>query len=165
MIIITIILVIFAGLRGDFTADYKNYETLFYEYNKLTFGDIFRVHLDQEIGYVLLNWLIGRLTANFVWVMISCSSVTILLFIKEFKKESNNVWLSIFLFVTIGSYYVSFNLTRQIMATAIIFFGSSYLYEKKLIKYVWIIFTASLFHKTALVMIPFYFILNFKFNF
>jgi hypothetical protein len=64
--------------------------------------------------------------------------------------------------VTVGPFYSSFNIVRQILAVSIVFAGSKFLYERKIIKYCLIVVVASFFHKTALVMIPFYFILNSK---
>lgn len=164
LIVIGFILIFIAGFRGDFTADYNNYVNLFNYYNKFNFNQIFSVHFGQEIGYIILNKLIGIFTNNSLYIILITSTLTIYLFLKEFKRYSVNLWMSVLLFVTIGAYYTSFNLIRQILAVAIIFSGSKYIYEKKFIKYSIYILIASLFHKTALIMIIFYFILNYKFN-
>ena len=158
------ILILFSGLRGDFTSDYKNYVNLFNFYNEFDFSQLFRYQFGQEIGYVILNKLIGIFTDNSVIFMLFTSLIIISLYFKEIKRDSVYIWLSVLLFITIGQYYISFNLIRQILAASIIFAGSKYLYEKKLIKYFLIILIATLFHTTALIMVPFYFILNLKFN-
>lgn len=162
--IISIILIIFSGLRGNFTSDYKNYIFLFNFYKKFNLKEIFERKFGQEIGYVLLNWLIQKFTNKPISIILLTSIIVITLYIREIKKESANVWLSIFLFVTIGQYYISFNLIRQIMAAGIIFSGSYFLYERSFLRYCIIIVIASLIHKTSLIMILFYFILNYKFN-
>lgn len=162
---IGIVLVVFAGFRGDFTSDYRNYEYLFNFYNQFNFNQLLNYQFGQEFGYVFLNWLLGRFTDNVVWLMIITSIVIVNLYFREIKKTSDNVWLSVLLFVTIGQYYISFNLTRQIVAVAILFSGSSFLYDKKTLKYCSVVLLATLFHRTSLIMIPFYFVLNFKFNY
>lgn len=159
-----VVLVGFSGFRGDFTSDYKNFAYLFYFYNQFSLDQIFNYQFGQEIGYVLLNRFIGIFTDTSVSLMLVVAFITIVLYFKEIKKNSVYVWLSVLLFVAIGQYYLSFNLMRQILAVAIIFAGSDYLYSKKMIKYFILVVIASLFHQTALIMVPFYFILNFKFN-
>lgn len=159
-----LVLLLIAGFRGDFTSDYKGYADLFDLYNKFSFTGIFKSQFGQEIGYVLLNKIVGLFTKNSMYIMIVVSLIIIVLFFIQFKKYSTYIWLSVLMFVNVGAYYISFNIIRQIIAAAIIFSGSRFLYEKKPKNYFIIIAVAALFHKSALIMIPFYFILNFKFN-
>lgn len=157
--------VIIFWIPGDFTSDYKNYVFLFDLYNQFSFNQLFINQFGQEIGFVIFNRVIGIFTDNSVFIMLITSFVIIYLFLKEIKKDSVYVWLSVLLFVAIGQYYISFNLIRQILAVSIIFAGSKYLYEKKIMKYLMVILIASLFHKTSFIMVPFFFILNYKFSF
>jgi transmembrane protein EpsG len=119
----------------------------------------------KEVGYVLLNRLIGIFTDKAIVLILITSFIVVFLYFREIKKDSANVWLSVLLFVTIGQYYISFNLIRQIISAGIIFSGSKYLYERNFKRYLLVILIASLFHKTAAIMLIFYFVLNFKFNF
>ncbi|WEV22673.1 EpsG family protein [Clostridium perfringens] len=164
LVIIGFIIIFISGFRGNFTADYDNYVNLFNYYNNFNFNQIFSNNFGQEIGYVILNKIIGFFTKNSIYIILIMSILTIYLFLKEFKRYSVNIWLSVLLFITIGAYYTSFNLIRQILAVAIIFSGSKYIYKKNFIKYFIYILTASLIHKTALIMIIFYFILNSRFS-
>ena len=163
--IIGILLTLFSGLRGDFTSDYKAYSYLFHFYNDFNFKKIFTYNFGQEIGYVILNKIVGILTNNVVFIMLLTSLIIVVLYFKEIKRDSVCIWLSVLLFTTIGQYYISFNLIRQIISAGIIFSGSRFLYKRDFKKYLVIIIIASLFHKTAAIMVVFYFILNQKFNF
>lgn len=156
-----ILFVIFA-FRGDFTTDYKNYSDLFNIYNRYGFWEVFKAGFQVEPGYIFLNKLFGIFTDDVIYLFMFTSFVILFGFYYHINKYSVNVWLSILLFVTAGSYYASFNITRQIFAVAIIFFGSGFLYERKFFKFLFFVILASLFHKTSLIMIPFYFILNFR---
>jgi len=153
-----------SGFRGAFTTDYARYLNLFKYYNHFSFSDIFRYNFGQEFGYVLLNKIIGLFTNNSIYVGIVTSFIILFFFFKEIKKHSDIVWLSVLMFVTIGSFYTSFNIIRQIIAASIIFSASDYIYERKMFKYFISIIFAMLFHKTALIMIIFYFLLTFKQN-
>jgi len=160
-----VILFVVSAFRGSFTSDYKNYIWLFNFINSFSFDEIFRFSFQQEIGYVVLNRIIGLFTTDGLYLMIVTSFLILILFFTEFVRESVNLWFTILMFVTMGSYYTSFNITRQIIAAAIVFASSRYLYQRNFVKYFFCILIAALFHKTALVMLIFYFILNLKFNF
>jgi len=148
--------------RGDFTTDYKNYTSLFNLYNKYSFSELLNSGFKNEIGYIYLNKVLGLFTDDAIYFFAIMTFVTLFGFFHHFKKYSVNIWLSVLMFVTAGSYYASFNITRHIFAVAIVFVGSKYLYERKFFKWVLVIILATLFHKTAIIMIPFYFILNFR---
>lgn len=160
-----LVLFFVSGFRGDFTADYKEYTYLFDLYNSFKFSDVFEANLYQEIGYIALSRFIGFFTHNELYLFIITSFIILCAFYKQFKNDSAYMWLSVLLFVTVGSFYTSFNIIRQILAAAIVFSGSRFLYERKMLKYFLVIVLASLFHRTALIMLLFYFILNFKINY
>lgn len=160
-----IILFIVSAFRGDFTTDYNNYLNLFNLYNNIDFSNIFKAEFNQEIGYIILSRLIGVYTENEIYLFIITSFIILYAHFFQFNKYSSYIWLSILMFVTIGSFYTSFNITRQILAVSIIFLGSRFLYERKPLKYFFVVIIATLFHTTSLIMIVFYFILNLKFSF
>lgn len=160
-----VILIFISGFRGDFTADYNNYTYLFYYYRNFSFKEIFYYTFGQEIGYVVLNWLIAIFTDNSIFVMLVTSILIIVLFFREIGRDSSYVWISVLMFVTIGSYYTSFNIIRQIISVAIVFSGSKYLYNRNFKAYLFFILLGSIFHQTALIMIIFYFLLNNKIKF
>src|SRR5690625_2779375 len=159
------LLFFFSAFRGDFNPDYTNYTTIFQLINSYSFIDAFKVGIDIEFGFLLFNRLIGVFSSNVIYLFIITSFVILIGFYHQFNRYSASIWLSVLLFVTAGSFYASFNITRQMLAVAIIFAGSKYLYERKFFKYLLIVFSAFLFHKSALIMIPFYFILNFRIKF
>lgn len=160
-----IILFILSTFRGDFTTDYKNYTELFNLYNRYSFSELLTSGFQNEIGFIYLNKIIGLFTDDVIYFFAIMSFVILFGFFHHFKKYSVNLWLSVLMFATVGSYYASFNITRHIFAVAIVFIGSKYLYERKFFKWVLVVLLAALFHKTAIIMIPFYFILNFRIKF
>ncbi|ETT41437.1 polysaccharide polymerase [Paenibacillus sp. FSL R7-269] len=159
------LLLAISSFRGSFTTDYTNYVYLFERYNQYGFFDVFRVGFPQEKGYIFLNRLIGLFTSNPLYLFITVSFVTLYGFYSQIRKYSIYVSLSVIMFVTVGSYYTSFNTMRQILAVSIIFAGSKFLYDRKLLKYCLVVILAAFFHKSSLIMIPFFFILNLKIKF
>ncbi len=157
------ILFFISAFRGDFNTDYRNYTYLFELYNRYDLFDALQSGR-TETGYIFLNRLIGFFTNDPLYLFIIVSFIILVCFYSQFNRYSTYIWLSILMFVAVGSYYPSFNIIRQVLAAAILFSGSKYLYERKLLKYLLVITVASLFHITSLIMIFFYFILNFKFR-
>lgn len=159
-----ILLFFISAFRGDFTTDYTNYANRFESIEYYSFLDIIKYDFNIETGYLIMNKVISLFTSNPVYLFALMTLIILICFYYQFNKYSVSVWLSVLMFVTAGSFYASFNISRQIVAVAIIFMGSSFLYNRKMIKYFLVVIFASFFHITSLIMIPFYFILNFRIN-
>lgn len=158
------LLFIVSAFRGNFTTDYIHYTNLFHLYSSVPLTDIFNSGFTQENGYLLLSRLIGGLTSNEVVLFATISFITLFLYFKFFSKSKNYSWLCIFMFVNTGIYYSSFNISRQILAISISLIGMKYIVKQNFYKYLLIIFLASLFHTTSLIMLPMYFILRLNIN-
>lgn len=78
-----------------------------------------------------------------------------------FRRYSTNYWACIFLFV-VSTDYLSWmhNGMRQFIAVAIIMAGFRYLVDKKYMQMILLILLASLFHGSALLMIPIVFVVQ-----
>lgn len=82
------------------------------------------------------------------------------LFVNVLRRESVSFQDACFFFFTSTLYYNYFSMMRQWMAVAILFWGSRYLRDDKMIKYFIVIIVASIFHTSALIMIPVYFLVR-----
>ena len=82
-----------------------------------------------------------------------------IIILSVFRKYSEDYFLCIFLFVA-SSDYISwmFNGVRQFMAVTIILSAIGLMIEKKIVRFCIVVLFASLFHATALIMIPIYLI-------
>lgn len=80
------------------------------------------------------------------------------------KNYSDSVLLSLFIFVGTGLYFFSFNEFRQFIAVCIVFWGYKFCVERKFIKWILLVFFAMLFHKSAFIVFPMYFLAKFKFR-
>lgn len=154
--IIFLSLFLISGFRvvgtGTDTTLYKLYfETIdLYNYNT--------TWLDFEIGYYLLNEFVRLITDDYQYIFILAAFVTQYLINKTLKDYSLSYSLSIFLYITLFFYYHSFNILRQYIAISLVFFSIKYIINKDLWKFLCIVLIASLFHRTALIMLPFYWI-------
>lgn len=115
-----------------------------------------------EMGYQFFEYVILNFTHNYFWLFFFCSIIVIPSYFYIIKKYSTNYILSIFIFITFGIYNFFFNGLRQGIAIAICFLALPLLIDKKKLKYLILIFIASLFHISALIMLFFYFLVHSK---
>ena len=103
----------------------------------------------SDIGLSATFWLL--LIAAFFTVM--CA-----LFLYKFSKQP---YIGL---VAVLSLFYSFTFTgiRQTVALAIVFLSLRFISEKKLIPFILSVLVASLFHSTAIIMLPAYFIAKLK---
>lgn len=152
------VLSVFAGIRSWLVGtDSGTYTRRFRENLDI---DSFQFEEGVEIGFQVLEHLLLSSIKNYSWLFLVTAIFVIYCYLNIIKKHSVNYSLSIFLYITTGLYTFFFNGLRQGIAMAIFTFAFPYLLEKKIIHYILICSIASLFHITALFMIPFYFIVN-----
>ncbi len=155
-----LVLSLFAGMRsyrvgtdsGTYTRKFvSNLSTNYYNFRE-----------DVEFGYQLYEYLILKFTHNYFWLFFLSGLIVVYSYLHIIRRYSENYWLSVLLFVTLGIYTFFFNGLRQGIAMAIFALSLPYLLEKKFFYYLLVCIIASLFHKTALIMIPFYFLVNLR---
>lgn len=124
--------------------------------------DYFSFEKGVEFGYQLFEYGLLHLTTNYFWLFFLTGLIVVYCYLHIIKIYSVNYWYSVFLFITLGTYTFFFNGLRQGLAMAVFVLSLPYLFEKRLIIYILICLFASLFHVTALIMIPFYFLVNIR---
>lgn len=155
-----IVLSLFSGIRSfRVGTDSENYTRDF----RISL-DIYNFQFNEsiEIGYQVLKYLLLVLTHNYFWLFWLSGLIVVYCYLKIIKRYSVNYWFSVFLFLTSGVYTFFFNGLRQGLAMAVFALAIPYLIEKRFFIYFVVCVVASLFHTTALFMVPFYFLVNFK---
>jgi hypothetical protein len=109
-----------------------------------------------ELGYIILNKIIYLFSHESQSLLIITSFIILFMFIRFIYKTSSNIWLSIYLFVTLMFYYFILSGIRQALAMGIIVTSYEYLKKRKIIPYMLLIFLASLFHNMAIIYIFIY---------
>ena len=139
--------------------DLVNYERTFEYWKELSLVEIFKVK-NCDIGFVLLNWLVGKFSNNFYVLMIVVSLITLVITIAVIKKCSVNVSYSLFLYICIGQLGSLFSGIRQTLAVALVFYSINCLLEnKRKLFYIFIILAVSI-HRTAIVGIVLYWLIH-----
>lgn len=117
----------------------------------------------MEIGFWLLLKICGAVWHGKYFLTYGLIALVICgFFYNAIWQQSKNPLLSVFLFFASGIYFDSYNALRQYIAVAIVVFAYVYLFDGKFKKYIITIVAAFLFHYSAVIMIPVYFIRNIK---
>ncbi|MGN0665904.1 MAG: EpsG family protein [Huintestinicola sp.] len=150
--------------RIDIGSDYNHYKIFFYW---LVDGQgTMSTLLEQSVepGYVLLMKLVSMISPHYFTLNLVTSAAILIPTAITIYRYSEKPWLSAWLYLAITFFYNSMNFTRQSLSVAIIFCGYRFFKEKKHIAVVLTIIAASLFHKSALVLLPVYFLSLIKLN-
>lgn len=155
------VLTFFVGFRWDVGIDWELYYSLFGEY----FYENERYAARTEIGNQYIKFALDyfNFTDAGYWLWVT-GFITMYFFFYSIKKYSIAPFFSIALFIFLGTYFDLMNGVRQFLAISITMVAWKYLFEKRMIRYFLVIGLATLFHASALVMIPVYFLCNAKFN-
>lgn len=118
---------------------------------------------EVEKTYKLICMLVWKLGLDFQWVYVIYCLIAYTLLAMCIRKYSKNYAFSYLMFYFSGFFaLLGLNQIRQFVSVMLIFYGYSFIKEKKLIPYVICVLLATAFHFTSIVMLPFYWILNKK---
>lgn len=150
-----------AAFRYDNGADWKMY---YHVYRVIqSTGDFVSVK-SIEVGF---KWLIQAcqvFSGSPLAMFISCAVLIVAFYYRGCWCTSDNVLLSLLLFYATGTYFDSLNGIRQYLAAAILFWAFQFIIRRELKNYVIAVCCAALFHYSALIMFPFYFVCSFRFT-
>ena len=110
-----------------------------------------------EPGIVYMIKLISMFSNDSFYFFLVTSLLISFFTYKGILSNSEKPWLSLLLFITGGFYMESMNTVRQFVALAMFIYAIKYIKSKEPIKYIIWILIASLFHTSALVLLPLYF--------
>ena len=116
----------------------------------------------KDTGFYALGALVSIFAGNhFRYFFLVVALIQGYCLMKTYRKYSEDYWFAIFTFVATTDYLSwMFNGIRQFTAVAITFAAAEPIFKKQYVKACLIIAFASLFHKSALMMIPIIFIVQ-----
>lgn len=164
-----LILVLFSGLRGDFSTDYSHYVHIYRTIPTMDISDW--TNLSWEIfyvekGFALLCYLFGKFFSNPTPTFFLFTSVLIVLphYVLIKKEKCCYPWIYLILFFMFGAYFQGFNVMRQAMASSLFLLAFDDLKNGRFAKYSLKVLLVATIHVTAIFMIPVYFIFRMKPN-
>lgn len=144
--------VVIAGFRSGIGSDYGMYAAGFFSMARTGFEEL--TYEDWEIGYIILNKIVGIFTA---WPSALIMVSTVLSLIGPFYliwRYSSGPFLSVFLYLNMYLFYLDMNYIRQAIAMSIMCFAFGFLRDKKFWRFLLVVAIAATFHLTVLYMVP-----------
>ena len=143
------------AFAGSLSTDYPEYQLSF---NYLTYLDIINIDEQRmEPGFVLSMYLLKNIGLSFTGFLFILLLFENYFFIKYIESD----WFSVLTFscFILGSLYnQESNVVRQLFSISLLVFSIRYIYCNQLFKYVIIILIASLFHKSAIILLPLFYL-------
>ena len=145
---------------GDVSSYYAHYFEArglsFAEYSKLT---------SFEVGYKIFTWIVANTIPYpqvFMYLQYAFINLVFLIFI---YKNTCDYFVSLVAYICLGQFLFYFTALRQGIACAISLIAIMQMQKGKTVKPILLILLANLFHQTALVFLPVFFIRKMKLDF
>ncbi len=158
---------VFAGARYHVGTDYKVYDRNFTYIRSIPLKSVIlndTALQSTEYGFLVLTKLLTYLGSNkvvFGFLAFIMSGLVAVSLVKEYRGS----YISAGYFMYLMIYFTtSFNIVRQGLALAIVFWGYKYIFKHQFGKYVLVICIAALFHYSTFIALPAYFFWNHKRN-
>lgn len=156
------VLIFVAGFRYRVGTDFNAY---FMSYER--YAEEFIEHLKtfDEPGLRFIAWCIVKLGGDGTAFIFATSFITIMLSMRTIYNNTSCIFMAAMLYIFCECWHGGFNGVRQYLASAIVFCGIKYIRERRFWHYLLVIWIAFLFHSSALVMLPLYFVAYNKVDF
>ena len=109
--------------------------------------------LNYEWGYILYNKLLGYVSTNESWLLFASASLSFVpvgIMIGRHSKDPVFSWI---VYLGLPCFLIPFSGLRQAIAIGIVCLSFLYIQQRKLIKFVIVIWIASLFHSSAMIVL------------
>lgn len=161
-VMLTLPLVLWATFRSGF-GDTLSYSLIFQRApgNFADLGTYFSTN-NVDRGFYTMIAIIKMVGINsYLWFFFLVAALQMWCMVYTFRKYAEDFWLCIFLFVASTDYMSwMYNGIRQFIAVCLVFAGFGLMVKKKHLAYVVLVLIASTFHGTALLMLPFGYIMH-----
>lgn len=117
---------------------------------------------DKAPLFTVYQIILKRLGFDYHFYLASVAVISGMCIAYGIGAYSESVFFSTFVFVASTNCMWLFNGIRQFLVVAIIFASTRLIVEKKLFKFLILVFILYFVHKSCIIMIPIYFVLNFK---
>ncbi len=151
-VVLAVVLSLFVGLRtkcNDTGAYRHGYELLDVNDSITTGIDWFAI--GDNPGFIFTNNVLKHLGFSTQSFLMFYAVITICIYIWFIRKYTNNIWLSIFFFWTMGVYTFTLAAIKQCVAVAFCLLATDCAIEKKWIRFVVWVLLAATFHPYALM--------------
>ena len=161
--IIIIVYVLFLGFRGYIGSDFRMYYTLYETLPTLGNGFFSSSYVDEseiEYGFLFYMSFLKGISSNYSFYVFINSLINISLILLFFKRYSINIPFALIIFLEIGGLIFEIDVQRNMKALLLFMLSIKYIEERKLTPFLLINMIGLLFHSSALIYIPLYWLLH-----
>lgn len=168
--------VFFCGFRGFVYTDWAMYYPLFDKLPTIWDGGLTSVlssnfsesyvtnvstgNAGIEFGFIYFAVLFKSIIPDYFAFIFVNSLIDVLLLNVFFKRYTRYYALGFILFIVFGGLGIEFNLIRNIKAILLFLISIKYLQERRIVPFMLLNLAGFLFHSSALLFLPLYFVLN-----
>ena len=152
-ILVALVLFIFVGLRSKFlgsTDTYNYYNTMDRAINANTWKAFYNVD-GVETGFQIFVWCLSRIFHDPQWLIVISSFIYIFSTTYLIYKTSEDVTISLIMYITLGLLLFEMQGMRQSIAMSICMFAYLFAKQKRLVPFAILVLLAMQFHQTAIV--------------
>lgn len=155
-------LFLISAFRFKVGYDYEMYAVGFF--NMAVDGFSVMTYFDWEIGYIIINKLLGCFTAAQGPIMILTSFLSLIGPGYLIARYSKSPFMSVFLYVNFYLFYLDMNFIRQAIAMSVLCFAYGFLRDKKFWRFLLVVLLAATFHFAVIYMVAVYLVCLLKIN-
>ena len=148
---LAIVMILFAGLRTQYNDTFTY--TYGYEHISLEGGILNGIHwkIGNNPGFAVVNRILFSMGLSSQSFLLFYAAVTLGIYLWFIRKYTKNIWLSVFLFIMLGSYTFTLAAIKQCIAVAFCLVGVDRAINRKKISFVLWVLLGTLFHPYALM--------------
>lgn len=166
MVIASVVLfVFFFGFRGFILSDWIIYYPYFYE---AEWRDVMSLDIVKgegfEPGFVVLTMLCKTLFEDYHFYVFVLTIINTVLLMNFFRRYSDNIPLSLMLYVVFEGLVISTNLMRNSIAIFLFLNALPYLIQRRPQPYFGLCLLACTFHLSSFMYLPLYFFFHYRLN-
>lgn len=166
--------ILISGLRHDLVGDdTANYMHFFDLHSKMSWTQIFELFKDYysgvnktipyEPGYIMFEKIISMISTDHLFYKFVVSTIFMSAFGRFIYRNSVDPFISFLIYSSFMYYMFSLTGYRQVVSISIgIFFAYEYLKKRQFTKFLVCVLIGSLFHKSTIIFVAFYYIANKK---
>ncbi len=152
-IIVFCLLAFFSAIRDGIGIDYTSY-MMHIRNIQLGYPNY------MEEGFKLAVRVLGNINNNPRFVIIIFSALTVFFYLKTIYDQSSDSLMSVFIFLSWGYYFFTFNTIRNYFALSLCLYSIKFLNKNRYSAFIILVLLASTIHKSALICIPLYLLAN-----
>ena len=154
-----------AGLRAPTVgADTQNYQSFFVWISTVPLKDLAAVDTiywnssGTELTYKVFNKIVSAVSAHPQTITFVCGLILGILLYKFVMSQSNDPWLSILLFVSLGFFQTAMNIAPSAIAGMCCLVGFRHLQDTNSSRFFLYVVLGCVFHYSAMLFVPIYFL-------